>query len=208
MQREVLGLLLSAVEPASLALSEPLLVQLTPTPGTNLEDLSSDAAFDHLKAARILSALVLEPLLEPDRAARMVMFSDRQTAALTLPEMVQAMLTATWKAPRDADARHRSLRRVTQRVALDSMMILGGSDDASPESRAYILDQLTFLAADLAKRTDEDPVTAAHYRQSARDITRYLENPKANAPRSASASWGGRPRSRFPLPPGPPLGGQ
>ena len=208
MQREVLSLLLSAVEPANLALSEPLLVQLTPTPGTNLEDLSSDAAFDHLKAARILSALVLEPLLEPDRAARLVMFADRQTGALTLPELVQAMLTATWKAPRDADARQRSLRRVTQRVALDSMMILGGSDDASPESRAYILDQLTFLGRDLDKRVDDDPVTAAHYRQSARDITRYLENPKANAPRSASAAWGGRPRSRFPLPPGPPLGGQ
>jgi hypothetical protein len=208
MQREVLGLLLSAVEPANLALSEPLLVQLTPTPGNNLEDLSSDAAFDHLKAARILSALVLEPLLEADRAARLVMFADRQTGALTLPELVQAMLEATWKAPRDADARHRSLRRVTQRVALDSMMILGGSDDASPESRAYILDQLTLLGAELAKRVDEDPVTAAHYRQAARDVTRYLENPKANAPRSASAAWGGRPRSRFPLPPGPPLGGQ
>lgn len=208
MQREVLGLLLSAVEPANLALSEPLLVQLTPTPGNNLEDLSSDAAFDHLKAARILSALVLEPLLEADRAARLVMFADRQTGALTLPELVQAMLAATWKAPRDADARHRSLRRVTERVALDSMMILGGKDEASPESRAYILDQLTFLGADLAKRVDEDPVTAAHYRQAARDITRYLENPKANAPRSASAAWGGRPRSRFPLPPGPPLGGQ
>ncbi len=208
MQREVLGLLLSAVEPANLALSEPLLVQLTPTPGTNLEDLSSDAAFDHLKAARILSALVLEPLLEADRAARLVMFADRQTGALTLPELVQAMLAATWKAPRDADARHRSLRRVTERVALDSMMILGGKDEASPESRAYILDQLTFLGADLAKRVDEDPVTAAHYRQAARDVTRYLENPKAHAPRSASAAWGGRPRSRFPLPPGPPLGGQ
>ena len=208
LQREVLGLLLSAVEPPNLALPEPLLVQLTPTPGNNLEDLSSDAAFDHLKAARILSAMVLEPLLEADRAARLVMFTDRQSGALTLPDVVQAMLNATWKAPRDADPRHRSLRRVTQRVALDSMMILGGSDDASPESRAYILDQLVSLGAELAKRDDTDPVTAAHYRQSARDITRYLENPKANAPRSASAAWGGRPRSRFPLPPGPPLGGQ
>ena len=208
LQREVLGLLLSAVEPANLSLPEPLLVQLTPTPGTNLEDLSSDAAFDHLKAARILSAMVLEPLLEADRAARLVMFADRQSGAVTLPEVVQAMLTATWKAPRDADAKHRSLRRVTQRVALDSMMILGGSDDASPESRAYILDQLTFLARDIAGKTDDDPVTASHYRQAARDIERYLENPKANAPRSASAAWGGRPRSRFPLPPGPPLGGQ
>ncbi len=208
LQREVLNLLLSIVEPASLAIPEPLLVQLTPTPGTNLEDLSSDAAFDHLKAARILSALVLEPLLEPDRASRLIGFADRQSGALTLPELVQAMLASTWNAPRDADPRHRSLRRVTQRVALDSMMILGGSDDASPESRAYILDQLTFLSRDIAKRADEDAVTAAHYRQSARDITRYLENPKANAPRSASAVWGGRPRSRFPLPPGPPLGGQ
>ena len=37
------------------------------------------------------------------------------------------------------------------------MMILGGSDDASPESRAYILDQLAFLGRDLEKRVDEDP---------------------------------------------------
>jgi hypothetical protein len=207
-QREILALLLSAVEPASLTLPETLLVQLTPTPGNNLEDLSSDAAFDHLKAARILSAMILEPLLEPERATRLIGLSDRQAAALTLPEVVQAMLASTWRAPRDADPKHRSLRRVTQRVALDSMMILGGSDDASPEARAYILDQLTRLATEIGKMNDADPVTAAHYQQTARDITRYLENPKANAPRSASAAWGGRPRSRFPLPPGPPLGGQ
>ena len=208
LQREVLGLLLAIVEPANLSIPETLLVQLTPTPGTNLEDLSTDAAFDHLKAARILSAMVLEPLLEPDRASRLIGFADRQPGGLTLPEVVQAMLASTWKAPRDADPRHRSLRRVSQRVALDSMMILGGSDEASPESRAFILDQLTRLAADVAKMSDADPITAAHYQQSARDIARYLENPKANAPRSASAAWGGRPRSRFPLPPGPPLGGQ
>jgi hypothetical protein len=208
LQREVLQLLLSIVEPANLTIPETLLVQLTPTPGTNLEDLSSDAAFDHLKAARILSALVLEPLLEADRATRLVSLADRQAGALTLHDVVQAMIAATWKAPRDADARHRSVRRVTQRVALDSMMILGASDEASPEAKAYVLDQLTFLAREIGTRTDEDPITAAHYRQAVRDINKYLENPKAHAPRSASAAWGGRPRSRFPLPPGPPLGGQ
>ena len=87
-------------------------------------------------------------------------------------------------------------------------MILGASDEASPEAKAYVLDQLTFLAREIGTRTDEDPITAAHYRQAVRDINKYLENPKAHAPRSASAAWGGRPRSRFPLPPGPPLGGQ
>jgi hypothetical protein len=95
---------------------------------------------------------------------------------------------------------------VTQRVALDSMMILGGHDDTTPEARAYILDQIARLGGDIATLKDEDPLTNAHYRQAERDITRYLSNPKANAPRSASAAWGGRPRSRYPLPPGPPLG--
>jgi hypothetical protein len=207
-QREVLGLLMEIVEPANLAMPESLLTQLTPHPGANLEDLSGDYEFDHLRAARILSALVLEPLLEPERAARLVSFADRQPGSLSLPEVMQSMLARTWKAPRDADARHRSLRRVTQRVALDSMMILGGNDDTTPEARAFVLDQIARLVADIAARKDDDPLTDAHYRQAERDIARYLTDPKANAPRSASVAWGGRPRSRYPLHPGPPLGGR
>jgi hypothetical protein len=147
-------------------------------------------------------------LLEPERAARLVSFADRQPGSLSLPEVMQSMLARTWKAPRDADARHRSLRRVTQRVALDSMMILGGNDDTTPEARAFVLDQIARLVADIAARKDDDPLTDAHYRQAERDIARYLTDPKANAPRSASVAWGGRPRSRYPLHPGPPLGGR
>jgi hypothetical protein len=208
LQREVLGLLMEGVEPPNLALPDALVAQLTPHPGDNLEDLSEDYAFDHLRAARILSALVLEPLLEPARTARLVAFADRQAGALSLPEVMQAMLARTWKAPRDADARHRSLRRVTQRVALDSMMIAGAGDSTTPEARAYILHQIARLATDVAARKDEDPLTDAHYRQAERDIARYLDNPKEHAPRSASVAWGGRPRSRYPLHPGPPLGGR
>ena len=92
LQREVLGLLMDAIEPANLAMPEALLAQLTPHPGNNLEDMSGDYAFDHLRAARILSAMVLEPLLAPDRAARLVAFADRQSGAPTLPDVVQAML--------------------------------------------------------------------------------------------------------------------
>ena len=38
-------------------------------------------------------------------------------------------------------------------------------------------------------------------------IAFYLENPAEHAPKAVSPGWGTRPRSRFPLPPGPPLGG-
>jgi Met-zincin len=205
-QREVLGMLMDVIEPANMTLSEALLSQLTPHPGENLEDMSEDYAFDQLRAARILSALVLEPLLEPERAARLVAFAERQSAALTLPDVVQAMLARTWQAPRDADARHRSLRRVTQRVALDSMMMLGAHANTTPEARAYVLDQIAKLGDTLRSRKDEDPMTEAHFRQAERDIVAYLENPTERAPKSAAPAWGARPRSRYPLAPGPPLG--
>jgi hypothetical protein len=206
LQREVLGLLMEAIEPANMAMPEALLAQLTPSPRPNLEDLSEDYAFDHLRAARILAAMVIEPLLAPARATRLVTFADRQTGALSLPEVVDQILTHTWRAPADADPRMRALRRASQRVALDAMMILGASEETSPDARAYILDQIARLGESLRTRKDENPLAEAHNRQAARDVAQYLENPKERAPKSAMPSWGGRPRSRYPLPPGPPLG--
>ena len=205
LQREVLGLLMEALQPANLAIPETLLAQLTPAPGANLEDMANDYAFDHLRAARILSAMILEPLFTPARAARLVAFADRQPDALSLPQVVDAVLDATWRAPADTNARDASLRRVTQRVALDSLMMLGAHADTSPEVRAYVLDQIAALGESLRNRTDQNPITNAHYRQAGRDIARYLENPAENAPKSVLV-WGSRPRSRYPLPPGPPLG--
>ncbi|MGE3277100.1 MAG: zinc-dependent metalloprotease [Vicinamibacterales bacterium] len=207
LQRSVLNLLMDAIEPGNLAIPESLLVQLTPSPNANLEDMSEDYAFDHLRAARILSAMVLEPLLEPARAARLVAFADRQPDQLSLPEVVDAILAHTWRAPADTDPKLATLRRVSQRVALDTLMILGGHEDTSPEVRAYVLDQIGKLADSLGDRTDPNPLIEAHYRQAERDIAHYLENPSANAPKTALPGWGSRPRSRYPLPPGPPLGG-
>jgi hypothetical protein len=207
MQRDVLGLLMDAIEPKNLALPESLLTQLTPDPGDNLEDMSNDPVFDQLRAARILSALVLEPMFDSGRAARMVGLAVRQPDAVTFPEMVDAVLAHTWKVGSDGSPQERALRRVTQQVALESMMILGGKADTSPEARAYVLDQLSQLAGGLKSRKDGDALTAAFYRQSARDIEHYLEDPQANAPKSATSPWGKGPRSRFPMPPGPPLGG-
>jgi hypothetical protein len=205
-QRQVLDQLLAAIEPEALALPEALLAQLTPSPGHNLEDMSEDAAFDQLRAARILAALVLEPLFDKDRAARMVALAARRPDTLTFPQMVEAVLGATWEAGGDDTAHARALRRVAQDTALQSMMRLGGDAGASPEARAYVLDQLARLSVNLKTRRAADPLAAAYYRQTARDIDRYLEDPAANAPKAASPAWGEGPRSRFPMPPGPPLG--
>jgi len=120
--------------------------------------------------------------------------------------MVDTVFAHSWGAPADASTSDRALRRVTQQVALESMMILGGNDAAAPEARAYVLDKLSTLATTLRTKAGSDALTTAFYRQTARDIAHYLEDPKANAPKTATPSWGKGPRSRFPQPPGPPLG--
>jgi hypothetical protein len=204
-QREVMGLLMDAVDPKNLEIPESLLIQLAPDPGRNLEDLSKDSVFDELRAARILAAMTIQPLFDPDRAARMVALGARKPDTYSFPEMVSAVLDATWKKAPSGSVQEKALLRVTQGVAMESMMALGGAKDTAPEARDYVLDQLASLADDLKGRQDSDPLTAAFYRQSARQIAHYLTNPEANVPKGIEPAWGKGPRSRFPLPPGPPL---
>jgi hypothetical protein len=117
-----------------------LLEQLTPHPGNEPRGPRDDYAFDHLRAARILSAMVLEPLFAPARAARLVAFATATWGALSLPEVVDAVIARTWGAGADKDRRAAALRRVTQRVALDSLMMLGANANATPDVRSYVLD--------------------------------------------------------------------
>jgi hypothetical protein len=199
LQREVLGQLMAAIQPENLAIPERLLASLAPSAeGREPEDFNmpTGAAFDQLAAARTVSAMVLEQLLDPERSARLVAFADRQPDALTLPEVLTAVLDATWHATPDATASARSLRRVAGRAAVEAMMLLGASSQATPEVRAVTLQTLTGLRGALKGGPIRDDMASAHRRQAERDITKYLENPAAYAPKS----------SALPQPPGAPLG--
>lgn len=200
LQRDTLAVLLRALTPAELTIPETLLVQLTPDPGRNLEDLSDDPVFNQLQAARIAAALVVEPLLAPDRAARLVSLQARGIDGVTLPDLIDALMAASWNA-KSGDA---ALLRVVQKAVLDGLMILGASDNTAPEARAIALQTLADLAKTLPARTS-DALGTAFNRQTAADITAYLADPAGKAPKSVSVPWGKSPRSRAPLPPGPPL---
>jgi Met-zincin/Domain of unknown function (DUF5117) len=206
LQRSILSLLMDAIQPANLAIPDRILENLPASPrGRDLEDLADDYVFDHLRAARILAGSVLEQLLAVDRAARVVALADRDAGAITLADILKAVADATWDAPPDQTSRERSLRRVTQRAALDALMILGAHLQVAPETRAVVMSELIRLQKSLGQRMDQDAMADAHLRQAERDIARYLNNPAAAAPKSVTPTWGGRPRSRYPFAPGPPL---
>ncbi|MFL6446882.1 MAG: zinc-dependent metalloprotease [Bryobacteraceae bacterium] len=209
-QRDILGLLTEALQPGELAIPERLLSELTTDPygggggefggtqsTTSLEEFHMDTgyAFSHLAAARTLSDMIVGQILQPETANRLVAFADRQENALTLPEVITKLLDTTWNAPTDNTPMLRSLRRVSRQVTLDELMILGANPKSSPEVRAVVLEQITQLKSKIAGMHDSDQVNEASLRQSERDITRYLINPVANAPKSAA----------LPQPAGPPL---
>lgn len=204
LQRDTLGLLLDGLKPAELALPERLLADLTPDPGRNLEDLSDDPVFDQLRAAHIAAALVVEPLLAPDRAARLVALAARDPQGVGLPELIDRLMAASWNAPVPAKASEAALLRVVQKTVLDGLMLLGASTTTAPEARALALQTLDGLAKGLPAKGG-DALGVAFNRQTAADITAYLADPAGKAPKSVSIAWGKGPRSRFPQPPGPPL---
>jgi hypothetical protein len=199
LQREVLSLLMETLQPAQLTFPAKLLDQLGAEPyGRNIEAFNSATgqSFDHLAAARTLSAMVLEQLLEPERAARIVAFADRMTNAPTLPEVFDVVEKAVFPAAADATPMHRSLRRVVQREAAEAMMILAAHRAVTPEVRAVTMSELRAIRALLRNRGGQDAIADAHFEQLGRDIDRFLENPAEYAPKS----------SALPQPPGAPLG--
>ena len=195
-QREILGLLLDDVDPASLAIPEPLLASLTVavergaggggSRGPDQENMESSTgyAFDHLAAARTIAGLVFDQLLEPETAARLIGFADRQPNALTLPETIDACARKVFGAPAPSGML-RSLQRQTQRVFLDAVMTLGASSASTPDVKAVVMASVAAIRTQVANLRDADPVNEASLRQMERDLTRYSQNP--TLPKKSSA---------------------
>lgn len=197
-QREILGLLLDDVDPANLAIPEPLLASLTVAVergvtggrggrGPDQENMESSTgyAFDHLAAARTIAGLVFDQLFEPETAARLIGFTDRQANALTLPETIDACATKVFGAPAPSGML-RSLQRQTQRVFLDAVMTLGASPASTPDVKAVVMASVAKIRTQVAGLKDADPVNEASLRQMERDLTRYAQNP--TMPKKSSAT--------------------
>jgi hypothetical protein len=198
-QREIVGLLMETLDPANLAIPERILSSLTVVPvgegggggrggrggGPDLEnfEMPTGYAFDQLSAARTIAGLVMDQLFEPEKAARLISFADRQQGALTLPELIDMVSKKVWDAPAQGVAK--SLQRQTQRVFVDALMILGANPNSTPDVKAVVMANIMAMRTKVAERKDSDPVTEAHLRQVERDLARFIQNP-TSAPKRSS----------------------
>ncbi len=189
-QRKALSALIAALQPRELAIPDTVLTLLGPRPFSyqpyvELFGARTRPAFDELGAARTLAQMIVDGILQRERAARVVGFQTRGPNPLTLSEIVDN-LTADWGAATLASGKLDALRRVEQRAVVDRMLLLAADKEAAPEVRALIELKLAGLRSrsrGLAAVGDDS--RRAHWTSITADINRWLERQELPSPTPA-----------------------
>ncbi len=178
-QRQALDLLVAALAPENLDIPPTIVAALVAEPaGTRptRERFRSEAGatFSPLAAARSLAGLIVHPLLDAERAARLSLAPEN---GLTLRETLTRLIAASWSTPRPTNERHADLRRVAQRVVLDGLLRLAAAEGSSPEVRAAVYAELEALRRELGAAAGGRDAEAAHRALARRDLEEFLSDP-------------------------------
>jgi hypothetical protein len=179
-QRRALGLMLDAIAPKELVVPERVVAMIPPAPpGFNGDmtwaDGSGGTMFDPVTLAGGLATEVIGYLLDRERAARLVLTAARDANALTLDEVLSAIVERTWKAAMPSAPAERAALRAAQRSALDALLDLAGDARAMPDVRAHALKHVKALEELVEGKQGADAAEQAHLVAAAHDIERVLD---------------------------------
>jgi hypothetical protein len=190
-QNRALRLILSTLQPAELRVPERVVAMIPPVPFGFDGDLTlipspSGTAFDPVTLAHSFAQEVVDALLHPQRAARLVTLHARSPQNLSLDGVLMALVDATWGTPepgRSPNPTDAALRRAAQRAVLDGMLDLAGARNATAEVRSITEFHLNRLAQRLAPAGSTEE--RSHRATARRDIERYFrgEDDPAARPR-------------------------
>jgi hypothetical protein len=198
-QKKALDAVLRTLAPETLTLPEALLRIMPPRapayPATR-ESFSSHTGltFDPGAAAEAGASLTLNLLFNPERASRLEEYHARDAANPGLAQVIEAVMQATWKAPR-AIGLGAETQRITEVSALEHLLGLAVNRSASPEvraeARAQALDLRSWMSAAAAAAPEEKAVRAAALAR----VDAFERDPEKFVPASDPA-----------IPPGQPIG--
>ena len=197
-QNAALGAVLATIEPAELALPRSVLARIPPRPVSidphrELFDRATGLVFDAVAPAAAASDMVVQLLLNPERAARLVEQHALDPKLPGLESVLDRLIAATFDPP--ATGYEAEIGRAVQRVVVDRLMGLAVSA-AMGQVRAVATAKLGQLAGrplPIAARTPENQAARALF---AADIRRFQSRPydPARTPAAPDA------------PPGSPIG--
>jgi hypothetical protein len=189
-QRRALSALIGALTPAELAIPDTVITLLGPRPFSydpyvELFSSRTRPAFDELGAARTLAQMIVDAILQRERAARLVQFSIRGAAPLTLAETIDS-LTRGWSAASAGSLKADALRRVAQRAVADRMLLLAADKEAAPEVRGLVELKMTSLRARARELASAGSTPdRAHWMAIEGDFGRWLQRQELPTPTPA-----------------------
>jgi hypothetical protein len=190
-QRQALAALITELQPAGLAIPDTVLTLLGPRPfsydgSVELFGTRTRPAFDELGAARTLAQMIVDGILQRERAARLVQQAAYGDRPLTLAETIDALVQGTWGGALPTSLKLAALKRVTQRAVADRLLTLAADSNAGPEVRAMA----EYKIAELLQRarTQERAGSIeqrAHYASLVGDFVRWIERRELPTPSPA-----------------------
>jgi uncharacterized protein DUF4953 len=183
-QRRALTAVLATVKTETLALPESLLKIIPPRVpdydrGREHFKIHTSPAFDALAPAEAAAQHSLEFLFTPERASRLIEFHARDTKNPGLEEVLDAIVSATWKSSREPGYRG-EISRAVDYIVLYDLMALSANQQASPQARAIAtlkLDQLRAWATS-TQNIGRDQDERAHLYFAATQIAQFQKDPK------------------------------
>jgi hypothetical protein len=182
-QLRALDVLLGTINPENLVLDEELLKIIPPrSPGyrQNRELFAgyTGLVFDPLGAAETVANITVSGLLNPDRAARLVMFQSRDNNQPGLEYVLDRLLMSTWYS-KPHDPRFAETQRTVNVVVLNKLILLAANNSNAPQVRAIANYKLEELKSWLLENfyLSQDKNMLAHYYFGISQIDFYLENP-------------------------------
>jgi hypothetical protein len=184
-QRRALTALLKTISPQALELPEPVL-RLIPPPAMGYKRSREDftghtgLVFDALGPPEAAANLTVGLILDPERDSRLVENHGRDPQAPSLADVMDQLLTATWKAPQ-ATGYEAEIQRTVDDVVLNDLMRLAASEQAAPQVRALALLKLSdlkdWLYAGLRQRPEEN--RRAQFAYAVSEIEHFEKDPKS-----------------------------
>ena len=190
-QRQALAALVAGLQPAELAIPDTVLTLLAPRPfsysgSVELFGTRTRPAFDELGAARTLAQMIVDGVLQRERAARLVQQGAYGERSLTLAQTIDALIDGTWGRAAPASPKMAALSRVAQRAVADRLLSLAADSGAAPEVRAMAELKITELLPRARSQSRAGTVEQrAHFASLAGDFVRWIERRELPTPSPA-----------------------
>ena len=147
--------------------------------------------FDFIGSANTLSDNLLELLLNPERASRLIQQSGFEVSQLSLEEVLESLFAVSFK-KRYSDNHNRQINEVVKHNVLKNIFSLGQNPKAYPEIKAIIFSKLESLDNFLADQ--EDSAYSNYFRN---EIQKYFNNPSYFKPNPSNRMPDGSPIGNF-----------